>query len=146
MLFRSAYWRLNDYKNAEKECLRYLTRYGTRGQEDSAIRNLVDVYRAMGDTAKALVWIDRGLAKKLPTGSRQALQFSKAKVLFVQKKYAAAATIFRQLGHTTLRPAPGGTTHDEARYFEALSLAKSGNTSAAKSLWRELAEIGRAHV
>lgn len=135
----NSYWRLGDYKAAERAYLDYIARFGGRGSEDGAIRNLVDVYRVMGDNAKAIAWIDKGLARKVPLASRQVLIFTKAKVLYSQKRYSAAALLFRQLGKGVLRSAPGGTTKDEARYFEALSLAKAGNTATAKTIWHDLA-------
>jgi soluble lytic murein transglycosylase-like protein len=134
----SCYWRLGEFKSAEQTYLAFLKRYGL--SEDGAIRNLVDVYRVMDENAKALVWVDKGLAQRLSVGTRQVFLFSKAKILFTQKRYASATLLFRQLGRSTVRSAPGGTTKDEARYFEALSLSKSGNNAAAKTIWRSLAK------
>jgi len=134
----SCYWRLGDFNHSEKAYLRYITKYGSRGQEEGAIRNLVDVYRVLGENQKALTWIDRALAKRLTVAGRQVFLFTKAKILYAQKRYTAAAQLFRQLALTTIRSAPGGTTKDEARYFEALSLSQSGNAAAAKTIWRRL--------
>ena len=135
----NSYWRLGDYKASERAYLDYIVRFGGRGSEDGAIRNLVDVYRVMGDNTKALAWIDKGLARKVPLASRQVLIFTKAKILYSQKRFGAAALLFRQLGKGVLKSAPGGTTRDEAHYFEALSLSRAGNTAAAKTIWRDLA-------
>jgi soluble lytic murein transglycosylase len=46
--------------------------------------------------------------------------------------------LFRDLARARLRSAPGGTTREEARYFEALSQEKAGNRRAAETIWREL--------
>jgi len=135
----SCYWRLGEYRKSEQAYQRYITRYGSSGQQDGAIRNLVDVYRVLDENQKALLWIDRALAKRLPVGSRQVFLFTKAKVLYTQKKYAAAAALFHQLGVSAIRSTPGNTTKDEARYFEALSLSKASNATAAKRIWRQLA-------
>ena len=82
--------------------------------------------------------IDRAL---LPWFRRQpsGISFTKAKVLYTQKKYAAAAALFHQLAVSAIRSTPGNTTKDEARYFEALSLSKASNATAAKLIWRKLA-------
>ena len=69
---------------------------------------------------------------------RQVFIFTKAKILYTQKRYAAATQLFHQLAASKIRSAPGGTTKEEARYFEALSLAKSGKVSAAKLIWQQL--------
>ncbi|MBI4471706.1 MAG: tetratricopeptide repeat protein, partial [Acidobacteria bacterium] len=58
----SCYWRLGDFRAAEKSYLRYISKYGRTGQYEGAVRNLVDVYRALGEEQKALTWIDRLLA------------------------------------------------------------------------------------
>jgi soluble lytic murein transglycosylase-like protein len=133
----SCYWRLGDFESAEDAYLKYIAKYGLR--EDGAIRNLVDVYRVKGENQKALQWIEKGLAQRLPLSSRQVLLFTKAKVLYTQKRYTAASQLFHQLGGSTIRPSPGGTTREEARYFEALSLSKAGRTTAAKAIFRTLA-------
>jgi tetratricopeptide (TPR) repeat protein len=133
----SCYWRLGDFKSSEETYLKYITKYGLR--EDGAIRNLVDVYRVKGENQKALQWIEKGLAQRLPLSSRQVLVFTKAKILYTQKRYTAASQLFHQLGRSAIRSAPGGTTKDEARYFEALSLSQAGRTTAAKAIFRALA-------
>ncbi len=141
----NGYWRLGEYKSAEQAYLDYLSKYGSRGMEDAAIRNLVDVYRVLGDNTKAIAWIDKALAGKRPPASRQMFIFTKAKVLYTQKRYTAAALLFRQLGRAAVRSTPGGTTREEARFFEALSLSKSGNAAAAKTIWRDLASDTRSY-
>ncbi len=133
----SCYWRLGDYKSSEEAYSKYIARYGK--SEEGAIRNLVDVYRALDENAKAVAWIDKALAGRLPLSSRQVLQFTKAKILYLQKRYAASALLFRQLGHTNIRTAPGATSKDEARFFEALALSKAGNKTAASAIWQSLA-------
>ena len=135
----SSYWRLGEFGNSENAYLGYIEQYGKLGQEEGAVRNLVDVYRAMGNNAKALALIDRMTARRTSVATRQVLLFSKAKILFVQQRFAAAGQIFRDLARTRLRPTPGGTTTEEARYFEALSLSKAGSQPAAETIWRGLA-------
>src|SRR5262249_55564673 len=135
----SAYWRLGQYSNAEKAYLDYIERFGARTVQEGATRNLIDVYRALGENAKAKTLLDRTLAKRLSTPTRQSLLFTKAKILYSQKKYTRAVEIFRQLGRTRIQAGPGNTSKDEVRYFEAMSLARAGNTAGAKTIWKNLA-------
>ncbi len=135
----SCYWRMGEFGDSEKAYLGYIAKYGRLGQEEGAVRNLVDVYRAMGNNQKALALIDRMTARRTSVATRQVLLFSKAKILFLQQRYAAAVQIFRDLARARLRPAPGGTTREEARYFEALSLSEAGDPRAAETIWRGLA-------
>ena len=133
----SCYWRLGDLRNAEKAYLDYINKYRSKGDEGAA-RNLVDVYRALGENQKAIVWVDRGLTARPSPTVRQVLLFTKAKVLFTQRRYAAAEQLFRQLSVARLRAAAGSTTREEAQYFSALSLAKSGKKAAAIAIWKKL--------
>jgi len=134
----NSYWRLDDYKASELAYLKYISKYGAAG-DDGAIRNLIDVYRVLGNNGSALMWADRALARRLTLASRQAFLFTKAKLLYAQKRYAASALLFHQLAASKIRSSPGGTTQSEARYFEALALAKNGNQGGAKAIWRQLA-------
>jgi len=134
----SSYWRLDRYADAEKAYTGYIASYGDRSDE-GATRNLVDVYRVSGEPAKAIALIDRKLAGKVTTATRQVLLLAKAKIQFSQQKYTAARDIFHQLGTMRLVSTPGGATLDEVRYFEALSQSKLGNRTAAQTLWKNLA-------
>lgn len=135
----SCYWRMARYPDAAKAYMSYITRFHDRA-DDGATRNLVDVYRVSGENAKAVDLINRKLAGKVSTATRQALLLVKAKILFSQDHFAAARDIFRQLGTMRMVNTPGGATIDEVHYFEALSQSKLGNTTAAKNLWKALAE------
>jgi len=134
----SCYWRLADYRSAEKAYLAYINKYGSKGEEGAA-PNLVDVYRALGENRKALALVERTLANRSSIVDRQILIFSKAKILYTQKRYKEALVIFQQLGRMKLRPAPGGTTDEEVQYFQAMCLSKSGNKAGAEAIWRRLA-------
>lgn len=134
----NCYWRMNDFKNAEKAFADYIARYGGPARQEGNVRNLVDVYRVLGEHSKAIALIDRSLALKLTNLGRQVLQSAKAKILFLDKKYASAAPIFRQLAAARLETGSGATTKEEARYFEALSLERSGNITQAQAIFREL--------
>lgn len=133
----SCYWRLGEYRKAEKAYLDYISRQS--GMQESAVRNLVDVYRALGENTKALALLDKTLARRVSTPTRQALLFTKAKVLYTEKRYTPALQIFRQLERTRLQNTPGGATADELRYFEAMTLAGSGNKAAANVILKKLA-------
>jgi len=134
----SCYWRMGRYADAEKSYNSYIARFGDRA-DDGATRNLVDVYRVTGEPAKAITLIDRKLAARVSTATRQALLMTKAKVLFSQNRFAAARDIFRQLGTMRLISTPGGATQDEVRYFEALSQSRLGNLGSAQTIWKTLA-------
>jgi soluble lytic murein transglycosylase-like protein len=135
----SCYWRLADYRNSEKAYLEYIRKYGHSGMEEAATRNLVDVYRALGENQKAVATLDRSLATRLSASTRQVFLFTKAKILYSQKKYAAALAVFQQLGRTRLRSAPGSATAEEVQYFQALCQFALGNKTAADVIWRKLA-------
>jgi soluble lytic murein transglycosylase-like protein len=135
----NTYWRDRQYPEAEKAYLDYIQKYGVKGVQENAVRDLADVYRSLGENTKALALIDRTLTRKLTTAGRQVLLFTKAKILFAEKKYSAALPIFRQLAKGGLRQAPGNTSVDEARYFEGLILANTGKSAAANVIWRKLA-------
>lgn len=135
----SCYWRLADYRNSENAYLDYIRKYGHRGMEEAATRNLVDVYRVLGENQKAITILDRALAARLSASTRQVFLFTKAKILYTQKKYAAALALFQQLARTTLRAAPGSATAEEVDYFQALCQSKLGHKAAADAIWRKIA-------
>ena len=138
----SCYWRLGDYRNSEKTYLAYIEKYGSAGMREAATRNLVDVYRVLGETQKALATLDRAMAGQLSTTNRQVFLFTKAKILYTEKRYTTALAIFQQLGRMKLRSGPGSTTAEEVEYFQALCQSKLGNTTAAKTIWQKLAHDG----
>src|SRR5262249_46841283 len=135
----SCYWRLAEYRDSEKAYVEYIRKYGQSGMRESATRNLVDVYRVLGENQKALATLDRTLATQLSPATRQVFLFTKAKVLYTEKKYAAALAIFQQLGRMRLRSAPGSASAEEIEYFQALCQWKLGNQAAAKTVWQKLA-------
>jgi len=136
----SCYWRLADYRKSEQAYLDYIKKYGTTGMKEDATRNLVDVYRVLGENQKAIALLDRAIAGQLSVATRQVFLFTKAKILYSDKRYAAALAIFKQLGLSKLRSAPGSTTADEVAYFQALCESKLGNTATAKLIWQKLAK------
>jgi soluble lytic murein transglycosylase-like protein len=135
----ACYWRLGDYRNSEKAYLGYIQKYGRTGMREAATRNLIDVYRALGEHQKALAALDRALAGSLTVSNRQVFLFTKAKVLYLEKRYSAALAIFQQLGRSRLRSAPGAATAEEVQYFQALCQSKLGNKTAAATIWKRLA-------
>ncbi len=135
----ACYWRIGEYRNAENAYLDYIKKYGRSGIEESATRNLIDVYRVLGENQKALTTLDRALATRLSASARQVFLFTKAKILYTEKRYAAALALFHQLAQTKLRSAPGSATPEEADYFQALCQSKLGNKAAADAIWRKLA-------
>jgi len=135
----SCYWRLAEYRDSEQAYIDYIRKYGQSGLREAATRNLIDVYRVLGENQKALATLDRALATQLSPATRQVFLFTKAKVLYIEKRYAAALAILQQLGRTRLRSAPGSATAAEVEYFQALCHSKLGNQAAAKAVWRKLA-------
>ena len=134
-----SYWRMADYHNSETAFLDYIRKYGPAGNKEAAIRNLVDVYRVLGENRKGVETIDRALMTRLSPVTRQVFLFTKAKILYSEKRYAAASAIFQQLGQMKLRSAAGAATPEEVQYFRALSQSKLGNKAAAEAIWRKLA-------
>ncbi len=134
-----SYWRMADYHNSETAFLDYIRKYGPAGNKEAAIRNLVDVYRVLGENRKGVETIDRALMTRLSPVTRQVFLFTKAKILYSEKRYAAASAIFQQLGQMKLRSAAGAATSEEVQYFRALSQSKLGNKAAAEAIWRKLA-------
>ncbi len=134
-----SYWRMADYHNSETAFLDYIRKYGPAGDKEAAIRNLVDVYRVLGENRKGVETIDRALMTRLSPVTRQVFLFTKAKILYSEKRYAAANAIFQQLGQMKLRSAAGAATSEEVQYFRALSQSKLGNKAAAEAIWRKLA-------
>ena len=132
-------WRLRQYKDAEKAYVSYIDRYKSKGVQESAIRDLVDIYRSLGDNARAIGLIDSTLAGRVTTATRQVLIFTKAKILYGQEKYPAALQLIQQLKGARLQSTAGGTSAEEVAYFEALCLEKTGKTTAAKAAWMKLA-------
>jgi soluble lytic murein transglycosylase-like protein/TolA-binding protein len=133
------YWRMDDYRSAEKAYLDYIRKYGPAGMQEGATNNLVDVYRVLGENQKALQLLDRALMTRLSPATRQVFLFTKAKILYSQKRYAAALPIFQQLAQVRLRSAPGAATTEEVQYLAALCQSKLGNKTAAESIWKKLA-------
>jgi soluble lytic murein transglycosylase len=140
----NSYWRSRQYPEAEKAYADHMARFSGNGVIEGAVRDLADIYRSQGADAKALALIDRTLSRRPSTAGRQVLLFTKAKILFNQKRYAQARDIFRQLGAMTLRSTANATTTEEARYFEALSLSRMGSNAAATAIWKRLA-AGRSY-
>jgi len=132
-------WRLRQYKEAEQAYVDYIDRYKSKGAPESAIRDLVDIHRSLGENAKAIALIDRTLAERVTTATRQVLIFTKAKILYGQQKFPAALQLIRQLKGTRLQSTAGGTSADEVAYFEALCLERIGQKTAAKAAWLKLA-------
>ena len=131
-------WRLRQYEDAAKAYTDYIDRYKSRGTPESAIRDLADVYRSLGEYDKAISLIDGTLTGRLSAASRQVLLFTKVKILYSQQKYTRALQVIRQLKGLRFVSTAGGTASDELVYFEALSLAKTGNAAAAKAAWQRL--------
>ncbi len=133
------YWRMADYRKSETAYLNYIRKYGSAGNKEAAIRNLVDVYRVLGENQKAIENIDRALMTRMSPITQQVLLFTKAKILYSENRYAAALALFQRLGQMRLRSAPGAATLEEVEYFQGLSQAKLGNKAAAETIWRKLA-------
>ena len=131
-------WRLRRYAEAEKAFLHYIDHFQNKGASESVTRDLVDVYRSLGENAKAIALIDRTLTKRSSAATRQVLLFTKAKILYGQAKYSNALQVIRQLKGSNLQATAGGTSSDELVYLEGLCLAKTGNAAAARAAWKRL--------
>jgi soluble lytic murein transglycosylase len=135
----SCYWRMENFPAAAETYLEIIEKETERDRYHSAVRNLVDVYRVLGQTTEALSWIDLALERRPSTANRQVLLFTKAKLHYTNGRYEDAHTLFRQLEQMQLRTAPNGTGLAEVRYFRALSLDRLGRMAEARGIWRDLA-------
>lgn len=133
----NAYWRMRQYRDAERAYLAYID--ANRTSSDGAVRDLADVYRSLGENTKALALLDRALSGRLGASTRQVLLFTKGKTLYVLKRYSAALEVFRQMQRGRFDSVPGGTSLEEVRYLEALTLSKMGNAAMARTAWTRLA-------
>ncbi len=136
----SCFWRMEDFDSAARAYLHVIEKYDDRRLYQSSVRNLVDVYRVLGDIPSALEWIDRGLANRPTTANRQVFLFTKAKLYYGLGRYEEALDLFTELSRMRLRTAPNGTNASEVRYFRALTLERVGRAAEARSLFRDLAE------
>ncbi len=136
----SCFWRMEDFDNAASAYLHVIEKYDDRRLYQSSVRNLVDVYRVLGDIPSALEWIDRGLANRPTTANRQVFLFTKAKLYYGARRYEEALDLFTELSRMRLRTAPNGTNASEVRYFRALTLERVGRVAEARGLFRDLAE------
>ncbi len=135
----SCYWRKEDYPASASAYLHVIKKYDDRDQRRSAIRNLIDVYRVMGQHGLAHEWIDRALGEQPSTSSRQVLLFTRAKLRYVDGDYRTTADLFAELAGMRLRTSPNGTDRTEVRFFQAMSLGKLGLGLEAAAIWEDLA-------
>lgn len=135
----SSFWRLLDFENAENAYLVLIDRAEDRGDFQSAVRDLIDIYRSQGNIDAVLEWVSRGLANDPSRADRAVLIFSRAKAYFDQGRWDEALEDFRALQDMTLRSVANGTDSREVRYFEALSLDRLGRTEDARLIWTSLA-------
>jgi len=130
-------WRQRLYKEAEQSYLDYIKR--NPGVQESAVRDLADIYRSLGEHTKAITLIDATLKQRVSAATRQVLLFTKAKILYSQEKYTAALQLIQQLKGVRLQSTSNGTSAQEIAYLEALGLEKTGRTATAKAAWTKLA-------
>jgi soluble lytic murein transglycosylase-like protein len=135
----SCHWRAEDFQAAAEVYLEIIAKEEDRNRYQSAVRNLIDVYRVLGRTNEAITWIDRAMDKRPSTSNRQVLLFTKAKMHYTSGRYGDAHELFSQLEQMRLRTAPNGTERSEVRHFKALSLDKLGRVAEARGVWRDLA-------
>jgi tetratricopeptide (TPR) repeat protein len=134
------YWRQLDFDAARAAYLELIEAAGNdRNLYHDGLRDLVDVFRALGDTASAREWIARGLDNRPSTAQRGVLLFTRGKIEYLEGDYEAALDSFRQVAGMSLRDVPDGTDLEEMRFFESLTLEKLGRMDEATELWRDLA-------
>jgi tetratricopeptide (TPR) repeat protein len=135
------YWRKLDFATAAAAYVDLIDKYRSdRRRFQSSVRDLVDIYRSLGDNDAALSWIEEGLSNRPSRSDRAVLTFTRGKIEYLEGEYEAALTSFRQVQGLDLRAVPNGTDLEEARFFEALSLEKLERIDEARSIWSRLAE------
>ena len=135
----TTYWRKLDFQAAAAAYLNVIEKYGDRALYQSSVRDLIDIYRALGNTAEASRWIDRALDEGPRNSDRVVLIFTRAKIQYGNGRWEDALASFRQLNDMQIRRAANGTDRTEVRFFEASSLEKLGRFEEARQIWSELA-------
>jgi len=136
----TTYWRKLDFETSATAYLELIGRAGSdRAKYFEAVRDLIDVYRGLGDTASALDWIGRALANRPPASDRAVLVFTRAKIEYLEGDWEAALASFHQVAEMSLRAVPNGTDLEEIRFFEAQVLERLGRADEARAIWRRLA-------
>ncbi len=132
------YWRKLDYPNAIAAYETLIEKYDESEVYYSAVRDMVDVHRSMGNIDEAHRWIDQALATNPSGRDRAVLTFTRAKIHFGEGQYREAFELFQRLYTMRTGRAPNGTDQTETRFFEAASLEQLGRREEAEGIWREL--------
>ena len=132
----TTYWRKLDFEAAATAYLAVMGKYDDRRLYQSSVRDLIDIYRSLGDTQEALRWIDRALEGN--TNPAVPI-FTRAKIQYGNGQWEEALASFRQLNGIEMRRTANGTDQTEVRFFEASSLEKLGRTEETRQIWTQLA-------
>lgn len=135
----TTYWRKLDFEAAATAYLAVIEKYDDRRLYQSSVRDLIDIYRSLGNTGAALRSIDRALEERPRNTDRAVLIFTRAKIQYGNGQWEDALTSFRQLNGMQMRQTANGTDRTEARFFEAASLEKLGRLEEARRIWTQLA-------
>ena len=106
----------------------------------SALRDMIDIHRAMGEVDQAQRLIDQAMAGGPDRRDRAVLTFTRAKIQYGEGQYEEALGSFRQLRGMRTGRAANGTDQTEVRFFEASSLEALGRVDEARAIWTELSE------
>ena len=136
----SCYWRMEDYPKTAEAYLMFIKKYNDKKLYESSVRNLVDVYRVIGNTQTALHWINLALSKNPSRTNRQDFLFTKAKLFLEEDNYSQALVSLNQLSKMRLRSAPNGPDEGEVQYFKAVALESLGRETEARSILENLAK------
>ena len=135
----TTYWRQLDFEAAATAYLAVMEKYDDRRLYQSSVRDLIDIYRSLGDTGEALRWIDRALEERPRNTNPAVLIFTRAKIQYGNGQWEDALASFRQLNGMQMRRTANSTDQTEVRFFEAASLKKLGRIEEARQIWTQLA-------
>ena len=134
------YWRKLDYPNAIEAYETLIEKYDEPEVYYSAVRDMVDIYRSMGDFDEAHRRIEQALRSNPNSRNRAVLTFTRAKIHYGEGQYREALELFQQLRTMRTGRAPNGTDQTETLFFEAASLERSGRIDEAARIWTELSD------
>ena len=135
------YWRSLDYPGAIAAYEALIDKYDDDPDlYQSALRDMIDIHRAMGEVDQAQRLIDQAMAGGPDRRDRAVLTFTRAKIQYGEGQYEEALGSFRQLRGMRTGRAANGTDQTEVRFFEASSLEALGRVDEARAIWTELSE------
>ncbi len=112
----------------------FLANYPGRKGNDNVLYQLAKAYDLRGERARALHYLDRLVNEYPDTRRRTEVQFRRGELLFVMKRYPAAAEAYTDV----LRAGPDTPFYEKAQYKLGWSLFKQGRYEEAVAAFMKL--------